>query len=890
MTEANDTKKDTLKVANPSRLQLTKTVDSGRVEQKFTHGRTKSVAVEVRKTRTFTQGSASGTMVEVKHSTLGGNGKTDDSMRHLTAEERQGRLNALKLAEEHMKLEAARAALKREQEEQERALRGDVEEEVAEHEIEEIVEEEVVEEEIIEPEPEPEPVVEEIIEEAAPKVEAARPTPKERFVVPSKNGIVTPIKKPLTRTPSAVIEAPKTKEKEASASAPASAAAPKVKEKPHFSTPMVEEVKEKEKAGKLKLKGGDDRRSSGKLTINQALSSAEESRVRSLASIRRAREKAIKKAMGGSAESEKVIRDVVIPEALTVAELANRMAERVVDVVKCLMKLGIMATANQSIDADIAELVVGEFGHKFKRVTEGDVENVLKIDEQEEEANLLPRPPIVTIMGHVDHGKTSLLDALRKTDVVAKEAGGITQHIGAYQIEVEGGQKVTFLDTPGHEAFTAMRARGAKITDIVVLVVAADDGIMEQTKEAISHAKAAGVPIVVAINKIDKPSADPSRVKQELMQYDLIPEEFGGEVMVVEVSAKANLNLDQLVQTILLQAEVLEIKANPNRPADGVVVEAKLDQGKGVVATVLVQRGTLKVGDVVVAGAAYGKVRTLIDDKGHTLKEAIPGMPVVIMGLSLAPDAGDGFSVVENEKTARDIAEYRGRRTREQGVIASARTVENLFGEAAGTNAKELPIIIKGDVQGSVEAIAGSISKYSGDEVAVRILHSGVGGISESDVTLAKATGAMIIAFNVRAAPKAKELAAKEKVNIRYYSIIYNVVDDVKAALSGMLSPSLRENFLGYAQIREVFTVSKAGKVAGCMVTDGLIRRGAKVRLLRDNVVIHEGELKTLKRFKDEVKEVKSGFECGMAFENYEDIRVNDQIEAFEVEETARTV
>jgi translation initiation factor IF-2 len=394
----------------------------------------------------------------------------------------------------------------------------------------------------------------------------------------------------------------------------------------------------------------------------------------------------------------------------------------------------------------------------------------------------------------------------------------------------------------------------------------------------------------VAVNKIDKPAADPSRVKQELMQYDLIPEEFGGDVMVVEVSAKANLNLDKLVETILLQAEVLELKANPNRAAAGIVVEAKLDQGKGVLATVLVQKGTLKVGDIVVAGAAYGRVRTLIDDKGNALKEAIPGMPVVILGLNLAPEAGDVFAAVENEKTARDIAEYRERRIREQSVISSTRTVENLFGAAAGTNAKELPVIIKGDVQGSVEAIAGSITKYSGEEVAVRILHSGVGGITESDVTLARATGAMIIAFNVRAAPKAKELAAKEKVNIRYYSIIYNVVDDVKAALSGMLSPSLRENFLGYAQIREVFNISKAGKVAGCMVTDGVIKRGAKVRLLRDNVVIHEGTLKTLKRFKDEMKEVKSGLECGMAFENYEDIRVNDQIEAFEVEETARTV
>ena len=848
MNDSSDsTVKDTLKVGSPGRLQLTKTVESGKVKQNFTHGRSKSVTVEVRKTRTFTQGSSSGTMVEVKPSAggiIGGVGSSiDNSLSHLTSEERQRRINALKIAEEQMKIEIELAAKKREEEKHTRALQGNSSEEYAEEKLAKI---------------------------------------KSDVVIPAPSGIVTPNK-------------PEPKSAQAKAPTPTTPSnngitlSPKYGKSNHAD--ISEEAESKDKGGKLRLRGGgEDRRSSGKITVNQALSNLEEQRVRSMASIRRAREKAIKKAMGKTSDSEKVIRDVVIPEAISVGELANRMAERTVDVIKVLMKLGIMATATQSIDADTAELVVGEFGHKFKRVTEGDVENVLKDDDQEESGNLIPRPPIVTIMGHVDHGKTSLLDALRKTDVVAKEAGGITQHIGAYQVEVEDGQKVTFLDTPGHEAFTAMRARGAKITDIVVLVVAADDGIMEQTKEAISHAKAAGVPIVVAVNKIDKQGADSSRVKQELMQYELVPEEFGGEIMVVEVSAKTGKNLDKLVETILLQAEVLELKANPNRTAVGVVVEAKLDQGKGVVTTMPIQKGTLKVGDVVVAGAAHGKVRMLIDDKGNNLKEAIPGMPVVVLGLSLAPEAGDIFSVVENEKTARDIAEYRERRIREKNVALSARTVENLFGAAAGTNAKELPVIIKGDVQGSVEAIAGSITKYSGEEVSVRILHSGVGAITESDITLAKATNAMIIAFNVRAAPKAKELATKEKINIRYYSIIYNVVDDVKAALSGMLSPDLRENFLGYAQIREVFNISKVGKVAGCMVTEGIIKRGAKVRLLRDNVVIHEGSLKTLKRFKDEVKEVKSGLECGMAFENYDDIRTNDQIEAFEIEETARKV
>lgn len=833
----SEQKKETLKVTNPGKLSLTKTVESGKVKQNFTHGRSKSVTVEVRKTRTFAQG-ASG-MVEVKQPLPGAlppaaqehyhPAMDDDAMRHLTSDEKQARMKALKTAEEEMR-KAQERAIKRKEEE---ALLKQAEPE-----------------EVAVPEPKAEEVRPDIV--TAPSIADAQAAEAKR------SNIVT---------------------------------APKSLTKPHHA-PTTEEGEraDKSKAGKLKLRVGEERRSSGKITVQNALSNIEEQRMRSLASIRRQREKALKKAQGGGGDTEKVIREVVIPEAITVQELANRMAERVVDVIKTLMKLGMMVTATQSIDADTAELVVGEFGHKFKRVTEGDVENVLRDDENEDPTNLVPRPPVVTIMGHVDHGKTSLLDALRKTDVAAKEAGGITQHIGAYQVELAGGRKVTFLDTPGHEAFTAMRARGAKITDIVVLVVAADDGIMEQTKEAIAHAKAAEVPILVAVNKIDKPGADVERVKQELMQHSLIPEDFGGDTIVIGVSAKTGENLDHLVETLLLQAEVMELKANPQRVAAGMVVEARLDPGKGAVTTILVQKGTLKVGDLVVAGPAYGRVRTMMDDKNQPLKEALPGTPVVILGLSQAPEAGDTFSVVDNEKQARDIAEYRERRIREQNVVASARSLDSLFGASAGTNAKELPLIIKADVQGSVEAIAGSLHKYSGDEVAVRVLHSGVGGISESDVTLAKATGAMIIAFNVRAAPKAKEMASRDKVNIRYYSIIYNVVDDVKAALSGMLSPTLQENFLGYAEIREVFNISKSGKVAGCMVTDGIIKRGCKVRLLRENVVIHEGTLKTLKRFKDEVKEVKSGLECGMAFENYEDIRQGDQIECFEVQELARTV
>ncbi len=849
MTDSNESnKKETLKISSPSRLQLTKTVESGKVKQNFTHGRSKTVTVEVRKTRTFTAGSG-GAMVEIKRGEAGRQ-NLDEGGRTLTAEERELRMKVLKSAEEASRIasekreaaSAAAAAAAEAAQAEEAALPA---------------EEETYEAPV----------------EAAPQEEKAAPAPR-----PRNDGIIL---SPLLANRKLGL-GPRGKP------ATAAPAEPPQPGDERFERASKDAKVEKEaKGGKtLKLARGEERRTGGKVSLNQAMGDYE-GRVRSLASMRRQREKVLKKAQGDTGAQEKIVREVVIPEAITVQELANRMAVRAVDVIKTLMKLGMMVTVTQTIDADTAELVVGEFGHKFKRVAESDIENVLKDDEAEDEALLESRPPVVTIMGHVDHGKTSLLDALRSTDVAAKEAGGITQHIGAYQVELDAG-KVTFLDTPGHEAFTAMRARGAKVTDIVVLVVAADDGIMEQTKEAINQAKAAGVPIIVAVNKIDKPGADASRVKAELMQYELVPEEFGGDVIVVEVSAKQRLNLDKLIEAILLQAEVLELKANPNRPAKGAVVESRLDQGRGVVATLLVQKGTLKVGDIVVAGASYGRVRTLTDDKGRSIKEAGPGMPIEIQGLSLAPDAGDVFSAVENEKTARDIAEYRERMIREQQTRnLNARTAETMFG--TGPN-KELALIIKGDVQGSVEAIAGSVTKYASDEVAVKILHTGVGAISESDVTLAKATGALIIGFNVRAQPKAKEMAAREKSDLRYYSVIYDVVDDVKALIGGLLSPIAKENFLGYAEIRQVFNVTKAGKVAGCYVTEGMIKRGAKVRLLRDNVVIHEGTLKTLKRFKDEVKEVKSGFECGMAFENYDDIREGDMIEAFEIEQVARTV
>ncbi len=635
-------------------------------------------------------------------------------------------------------------------------------------------------------------------------------------------------------------------------------------------------------------KRSEPRRRSGKLTIVQALRGEEEKPSRSLASMRRLREK--RKMAGIEKPQQKVIREVIIPEVITVQELSNRLAERGADVIKALMNMGVMATITQSIDGDTAELIATEFGHQVKRVSESDIEIGLHVKE-DDTSQMQFRPPVVTVMGHVDHGKTSLLDALRKTDVVTGEAGGITQHIGAYQVSLRSGHKITFIDTPGHAAFTEMRARGANVTDIVVLVVAADDGVKDQTIEAIHHAKAANVPIIVAINKIDKPDANPERVRNMLMQHEIFLEKVGGDIMDVEVSAKQGINLDKLEETILLQAEILDLKANPDRLAEGVVVEAKLERGRGVVATVLVQKGTLKVGDIFVAGSEYGRVRALIDDRGNQVESVGPSVPVEVLGFNGAPLAGDDFVVAESETKAREVSEFRQRRARESKSALSARgTMEQMFSKIAAGEVKELPLIIKSDVQGSMEAISGSLAKLATEEVKVNTLHSAVGEITESDVTLAKASQAMIIGFNVRANPQAREAAKRDGIEIRYYSIIYDVVDDVKAALAGLLAPTLREKYLGAATIRDVFSISKIGKVAGCMITEGIVKRGAKVRLLRDNVVIHEGSLKTLKRFKDEVKEVREGYECGMAFENYNDIKVGDTIECFEIEEISRTL
>jgi translation initiation factor IF-2 len=632
-----------------------------------------------------------------------------------------------------------------------------------------------------------------------------------------------------------------------------------------------------------------DHKQRGRLTLANALTSDEE-RTRSLAAQRRRQQR-----MKGSAgeQKEKIAREVTIPETISIQELANRMAERAVDVIRLLMAQGQMLKITDVIDADTAQLIAEEMGHTVKRVAESDVEEGL-FDTPDQAQDLVPRPPVVTIMGHVDHGKTSLLDAIRSADVVSGEAGGITQHIGAYQVESPLGGKITFIDTPGHAAFTAMRARGAKVTDIVILVVAADDGVMPQTVEAISHAKAAHVPIIVAINKIDKPDAKPDRVRNELLQHEIQVESLGGEVLEVEVSATKKTNLDKLLEAVSLQSEVLDLKANPDRSGEGAVIEARLDRGRGPVATVLVQRGTLKAGDIVVAGSEWGRIRTLLDDKGETIASAGPSTPVEVLGFSGTPDAGDRVAVVENEARAREVTAYRTRQKREKSVARQAGSrgslAEMMQDLKTGAGRKEFPLVVKADVQGSVEAIAGALEKLGNEEVGARVIHSGVGGITESDVILANASGAAVIGFNVRAHKEAREAAEQAGIEIRYYNIIYNLVDDVKDAMSGLLAPTLRETMLGNAQILEIFNVSKIGKIAGCRVTDGVVQKGANVRLIRDNVVIHEGKLATLKRFKDDVQEVRAGQECGMSFENYQDMRAGDVIECYRVEEVKRSL
>jgi translation initiation factor IF-2 len=811
---------------------------SGRVSQSFSRGRTKSVVVETKRKRVMVpkpgQQSAAAQNAE--------GGKRDKSVPDAELERRLKALQAAKARE-------AEDEERRQQEEREREeerARRRAEAEAKEREEREREEAMKAKEE----------------EDARRKAEeeARRNAPKEAPVDPS------------------AVEAA------AAAGAARGAAKP-------AATPPRRKAEDDDRSGRGR--GGDrgGERRSGKLTVNQALTGGEGGRQRSLAAMKRKQERARQKAMGGQQDREKVVREVQLPEAIVVSELANRMAERVADVVKALMNNGMMVTQNQTIDADTAELIIEEFGHRVQRVSDSDVEDVIDaIDDKPED--LKPRPPVITIMGHVDHGKTSLLDKIRQANVVSGEAGGITQHIGAYQVTTASGAVLSFLDTPGHAAFTSMRARGAQVTDIVVLVVAADDAVMPQTVEAINHAKAAKVPMIVAINKIDKPEANPTKVRTDLLQHEVVVEAMSGEVQDVEVSAHTGQGLDELLEAIALQAEILELKANPDRPAEGAVIEAQLDVGRGPVATVLVQKGTLKQGDIFVVGEQWGKVRAMENDRGERVKEAGPSVPVEVLGLNGTPEAGDVLNVVETEAQAREIAEYRAQAAKDKRAAAgAATTLDQLLAKAkADQNVAELPIVVKADVQGSAEAIIQAMEKIGNDEVRVRVLHYGVGAITESDIGLAEASGAPVIGFNVRANAPARNSANQKGVEIRYYSVIYDLVDDVKAAASGLLGAEIRENFIGYAEIKEVFKVSGVGNVAGCLVTEGVARRSAGVRLLRDDVVIHEGTLKTLKRFKDEVKEVQSGQECGMAFENYEDIRKGDVIEIFEREEVERSL
>jgi translation initiation factor IF-2 len=829
------------------KLSLSKTVESGQVRQSFSHGRSKTVIVETKSRRSFERGDAAEAKKAPGRRGPGGDSKmvADNPLDGLSETERQNRLKALETAQED---EARR---RREAEEADRraeeARRLKAEEEARRKAEEEAA---AARGEELPPREEPAAV------EAAPEPDPAVPNPD------------------------ALADASALAADPAKAEAIARANAKKA----------ADEEKEKKARQTMRLRG-EPRRRQGKLTISQALEGDDaDQRQRSMAALRRAREREKQQNRERLSRGEKVVREVTVPEAITVGDLANRMAERAPDVIKVLMKSGIMASVTQSIDGDTAELIVEEFGHKVKRVSEADVEDAL-LKPEAVEGEATPRAPVVTVMGHVDHGKTSLLDALRKTDVAAGEAGGITQHIGAYQVTLSSGDAITFLDTPGHAAFTSMRQRGAQVTDIVILVIAADDGIRPQTVEAINHAKAAEVPIIVAINKIDKEGADPTRAKTQLLEHELVPEDMGGDVQVVEVSALKGTGLDTLEELILLQAEVMELTAVEDAPARGAVVEAKLEKGRGSVATVLVQTGTIKVGDIFVAGQEWGRVRALLNYRGEQVKEAGPSVPVEILGLQGTPQAGDEVVVLEDEARAREIADYRQRKARETNFTVAGRgTLEQMFEKVKAGEAEQLPVVIKTDVQGSLEAITAALEKLATDEVKVRVLHGAVGGVTESDVTLASSTGGVIVGFNVRANPQARDLARRDGIDIRYYSVIYDLIDDVKAVLSGMLAPEEREELLGYAEIRDVFSISKVGKVAGCMVTEGEVRRGAKVRLLRDDTVIYEGALKQLKRFKDDVREVKHGYECGMAFENYDDIKEGDRVECFDVQSIERAL
>ncbi len=880
MNETSNSDKPTGAAPPKPTLHLKRPVEQGTVRQSFSHGRSKAVVVEKVKRRVLGPGEAppaapsAAPAPKPPVSLAPGKGaparpsappppKTGVVLPTLTAEQREARARALLGArareEEDRRRQEAEAETRREREARERAERDAAEARKREEEARRAQD----------------AIFKRQAEEEARRRLAGEPPPPAAPVAPRKPPQLQAPAQLAASAPAAPRPTPKAATEDEARVVKRAPLGPILPQKVMLPTPRPTR--------------GAEQRNRGRLTVATA-TAADEERTRSVASFRRRTQRL--KGGGIHDQKEKIAREIVLPEAITIQELAARMSERAVDVIKLLMRQGRMVTLTDVLDADTAELIAEEMGHTVKRVADSDVEEGL-FDRPDDEGAPVPRPPIVTIMGHVDHGKTSLLDAIRHANVVAGEAGGITQHIGAYQVVAPGGEAITFIDTPGHAAFTAMRARGAKVTDIVVLVVAADDGVMPQTIEAIRHAKAAGAPIIVAINKIDKPDANPQRVTQELLQHDVQVEAFGGDALAVEVSATKQINLDKLLEAIALQAELLDLVADPARGAEGTVIEARLDRGRGPVATVLVQRGTLHVGDLVVAGSNWGRVRALIDDKGQTVDEASPSMPVEVLGFSGAPEAGDRVAVVETEGRAREITEYRERMKRDKAAArgpAVRTSLSDMMSNLKAAGRKELPIVLKGDVQGSVEAIMAAVEKLGNDEVVARVIHGGVGGVTESDVTLAEASKAVILGFNVRAHKEARELAEQAGIEIRYYNIIYNLVDDVKAALSGMLSPTLRETMLGNAQILEIFHISKVGNVAGCRVTDGIVQRGAHVRLIRDNVVVHEGKLSTLKRFKDEVGQVQAGQDCGMAFENYQDMRVGDVIECYNVEEIRRTL
>ena len=883
MSETNDqdTGKGRLSLRPAGRLELGRTVDAGSVRQSFSHGRSKVVQVEVRKKRAPV--GAPGT--------AGGGGTPATAAPTARAGGAPGERQAAQVVPRALTATETAARQRALVEQQREAARRDQEREAARREQEKISILSAAEE-ARRREEEARKAAEEEARRAA--EDAARQQAEEAERQAAETAVAAaPATAPVARG----AEEPR------SPATPAPAATPATPTETLRLRPGTRSGEEEDEARPIRRPGGlvlprkpqtvvakkgtDAGRRAGRIDVQAAIE-GEDERVRSLASVRRQRERERRQAELERLRSDqvKVVRDVILPDSITVQELANRMAARAGEVVKALMKLGVMATITQTLDADTAELVVQEFGHRARRVSESDVELGLEgaVDTEDE---LQPRPPVVTIMGHVDHGKTSLLDALRSTDVAAGEAGGITQHIGAYQVEMPSGERITFIDTPGHEAFTAMRARGASVTDIVVLVVAADDGVMPQTIEAIRHAKAAGAPLIVAINKMDKEDANPARVRQELLSYEVVVEDMGGETQDVEVSATQKTGLDKLTEAISLQAEILDLKANPDRPAEGTVIESRLDRGRGPVATVLVQRGTLEQGDIVVAGAEWGRVRAMLDDKARAITDAGPSVPVEILGLAGVPSAGEPFVAVENESRAREIAEFRTRKLREKTAAATggARgTLDQMLARIQAGEQKEVAVLIKADVQGSAEAIQATVLKLAHEEVKVRVLHAAVGQITESDIQLAKASDAYVLAFNVRATAQARDLAQREGVDIRYYSIIYEVSDDIEKLVQGKVAPKERERFLGYAEVRKVFNITRTGKVAGCMVTDGVVKRGAGVRVLRDNVVIHNGELSQLKRFKDDVREVARGYECGLSFANFHDLQEGDVIECFETE------